>query len=311
MRTIRILTIALLATLLMRPSESRGGEVGEAGALFLRIGMGARPAAMGEAFTAVAKDASSVYWNPAAMAPVLGTDVMVMHVEYFESIRLEQAALTHETGWGTFGFGFTGLYMDDMDRYGTEISAFPLGQFSAFDVAFSGSYARYILPNLAAGVTARWIHEKIDLSTANGLAFDLGVYHVSMIEGVRLAAVLANVGAPMKYEDDFFTGKEFALPRSIKLGGSFERELPTIRGDALATFDIVLPNDGSAKQHIGVEYGYEKMLYLRAGYKAGYDSQGGTFGFGVVYRKLRFDYAFLLVRNDLGDGHRFSLALRL
>jgi len=52
---------------------------------------------MGEAFTAVAEDASAVYWNPAAMSPVLGTNILLMHNEYMQSIRLEQVAITHET----------------------------------------------------------------------------------------------------------------------------------------------------------------------------------------------------------------------
>ena len=71
----------------------------------------------------------------------------------------------------------------------------------------------------------------------------------------------------------------------------------------------VFPNDGDAKQHLGLEYGYEDMLFLRGGYKAGYDSQGATFGLGVQYRKFTVDYAVLLVSNDLGDSHRISLAL--
>ena len=35
------------------------GSAGDAGALFLRIGMGGKAAGMGEAFTAVAEDASA------------------------------------------------------------------------------------------------------------------------------------------------------------------------------------------------------------------------------------------------------------
>ncbi len=59
-----ILWAGVLAVLV--PSFVRAGEAGTAGALFLRTGLGARAAGMGEAFTAVAVDASSIYWNPAA-----------------------------------------------------------------------------------------------------------------------------------------------------------------------------------------------------------------------------------------------------
>jgi hypothetical protein len=287
------------------PGASQAGESGEAGALFLRIGMGGRASGMGDAFVAVAKDASAVYWNPAAMAAVLGTHMMFMHNEYLQSMRLEQVAITHETDLGTFGIGFSGLYMDEMDRYDNVPTSIPLGSFSAYDVAFAAGFARYILPNLTAGFAVKPIIEKIDEISAEGVAFDFGLYHISRIPGVKLAAVIANVGNPMKFETE-----EFALPRMVKLGGSFERRYPALRGRLLATFDVVIPNDGEAKQHLGAEFGYDRRLFLRGGYKAGYDSQGATFGAGIKHDRFLFDYAVLMISNDLGDSHRFSLSLQ-
>ena len=45
-----------------------GQRAGITTAQFLKIGVGARASAMGEAFTAVANDASALYWNPAGLA---------------------------------------------------------------------------------------------------------------------------------------------------------------------------------------------------------------------------------------------------
>jgi hypothetical protein len=313
MRKIQHLIWALytVAFLVLAPTGAQAGEIGDAGALFLRFGMGARAAGMGEAFTAVAKDASAIYWNPAAMNGVLGTHLMFMHSEYIQSIRLEQAAVTHETDLGTFGLGFTGLFMDEMDRYDDSPSAIPLGTFDAYDASFTFGYARDVLPNLSAGIAVKSVYQRIDEATAEGWAFDFGLYHISLIEGVKFAAVIANVGSAINFEDDFFVGKDFALPRVIKLGGSFERQYEALRGHVLATLDVLLPNDGGGKQHIGFEYGYDRKAFLRGGYKAGYDSQGATFGAGLVYREFIVDYAVLLVDNDLDDSHRISLGFGL
>jgi hypothetical protein len=302
----RPLLLVLILIVAAAPTRLRAGDPGDAGALFLRIGMGGRAAGMGEAFTAVAEDASALYWNPAAMGAVLGTRAMFMHNEYLLSIRLEQAALTHETDYGTFGLGFTGLYMDEMERYDDVPSEVPLGTFSAYDVSFTFAYSRYVIPNLTAGVAVKPVYEKIDETTAAGLAFDAGLYHVSKIPGVKFAAVVSNVGAPMKFVDE-----EFALPTTIKLGGSFERAFEGIRGGVLATLDVVVPNDGDMKQHVGAEYGYDRRLFLRAGFKNGYDSQGATFGLGVRLREFDLDYGVLFGSNDLGDSHRLSLSLRV
>jgi hypothetical protein len=282
------------------------GDPGDAGAKFLRVGMGARASAMGSAYTAVAEDASSVYWNPAAMAPVLSTNLLLMHNEYMATVRLEQAALTHETRYGTLGLSFTGMYMDDLERRLDTPSAVPLGEFTVYDVSFAVGFARYITPNVSLGATAKGVYEKIDNRSAKGLAFDVGIFHVARINGLKLAAVVTNIGAPMKFIDE-----EFALPRCAKIGGSYERETKSLRGRFLFTFDALFPNDGDPKQHIGGEYMYRRLLALRAGYMAGYDSQGETFGLGVRYKYLEVDYAFLLIRNDLGDSHRISLTLSL
>lgn len=295
----------------LTPARAAAAEIGDAGALFLRLGMGGRASGMGEAFAAVAKDASAVYWNPGAMSAVLGTNAMFMHNEYLQSIRLEQAALTHETDFGTIGLSFTGLYMDEMERYEDTPSAIPLGTFSAYDVSFTLAFSRYVLPNLAVGLAGKTIYQNIDESTAKGFAFDAGLYHISRVPGVKFAAVIANLGKPMNFEDDQFVGDEFNLPRVVKVGGSFERRYAALRGGILATLDLLFPIDGDAKQHIGAEYNYLKKLFLRGGYKAGYDSQGATFGVGVKYRRLDFDYAVLLIGNDLGDSHRFGFSIKI
>lgn len=293
----------IICTLLIAaPGAAHAGDPGSAGALFLRVGLGARASAMGEAQIAVAEDASTVYWNPGAMAAVLGTNLTLAHTEYFLSLRLEHAAVTHETEWGTFGFSFTGLYMDDMDRRDAFPSASPLGQFGAYDVAFAVAYARYIVPNVAVGISVKPVYQRIDELSASGIAVDAGVYHVSRIRGVKLAAVVGNVGAPMKFD-----AEEYALPRYFKVGASYEREVAALDGRLLFTLDGMFPNDDDVREQIGGEYSYRRTLHVRAGYKAGFDSQGATFGFGVTYSGVQVDYAFLPVSNDLGDNHRFGL----
>ena len=304
----RILCAAVLACVILTAAQSAwaSGDPGDAGALFLRIGMGARASAMGEGYVAIAEDASSVYWNPAAMAAVLGTHIQFTHDEYFLSARVEQLALTHETRYGTLGLSFTGMFMDDLERREDTPTEMPLGTFSVYDASFAFGFARYILPNLSLGATAKPVYQKIDAWSASGWAFDVGIYHVARIDGLKLAAVLGNLGAPMK-----FHAEEYALPRYIKVGGSYERETATLRGRFVFTLDGVWVNDGDPKQNLGAEYMYRRTIALRAGYKAGYDSFGGTFGLGVRYKRLDVDYAYILVKNDLGDNHRISLGLRL
>jgi hypothetical protein len=163
---------------------------------------------------------------------------------------------------------------------------------------------------LAAGIALKPVYQRIDELSASGIAFDVGLYHVAKVRGLTLAAVAGNVGPPMKFDEE-----EFALPRYIKVGGAYEREIAALEGRVLATFDALFPNDADASGRVGAEYSYRRMLALRAGYKAlllpgesepGSSAQGATFGAGFRWHEVSVDYAFL-PSDKLGDNHRIGL----
>ena len=54
-------------------------RTGMAAAQFLKIGVGARAAGMGESFVAVSNDASALYWNPAGITQSTGNEIIVSH----------------------------------------------------------------------------------------------------------------------------------------------------------------------------------------------------------------------------------------
>lgn len=72
MKQVSVLSILIAVLLLI--TASTAGAVSNAAVLYLRVAAGARPAGMGEAFVAIADDATATYWNPAGLgnAPVAG-----------------------------------------------------------------------------------------------------------------------------------------------------------------------------------------------------------------------------------------------
>ena len=65
----------LVAILILLSAAVASAQVGRTGVPFLLIAPGARAAGMGEAFIAIADDATSVHWNPAGLGhyPLTGT----------------------------------------------------------------------------------------------------------------------------------------------------------------------------------------------------------------------------------------------
>ena len=298
-------TVPLAAALLILTTAFvLAGEPGSSGFTFLRLGNGARAGGMGEAFTAVADDATSIYWNPAGMAAVEEVELNLTHNEWLMGIRFEQATVVNEMWGGAAGLSFTGLYYGSLDRYGEYPSLTPDGTFSPYDLAVSLGYARDIIPNVALGAAFKIIYSKIDFESATGYAFDLGLSHKSKIEGLTLAAAMLNLGPQTSFVEE-----KFYPPFQLRLGGAYNIRKEALRGGLILAADVVFPNDNDAKLHFGLEYAYQRQLMLRFGYKSGYDVQGATMGAGIVWKSLRFDYAFMPIDYELGDAHRFSLTV--
>ncbi len=95
-------------------------------------------------------------------------------------------------------------------------------------------------------------------------------------------------------------------PREVEVGAAFYKNLPWASGGATLAAEIVRPNDDDARLALGAEYGWREMLYGRVGYRSGLNNEDMSFGFGINYMQLRFDYAFVPYVEGLGDSHRFS-----
>ncbi|MDZ7860245.1 MAG: PorV/PorQ family protein [Candidatus Krumholzibacteriota bacterium] len=299
---IRLKAALTVILMLFSAHTLRAGEPGTSGFLFLRLGNGARASGMGEAFTAVADDVTGMHYNPAGLAGIEKVELNVTHSEWLMGIRFEQVSIANEMFGGAVGFNFTGLYYGDLERRGNFPTVAPDGTFSPYDLGASVGYGRDILPDLSAGMSAKLLYQRIDFESATGWAVDLGVIHRSRIEGMTFAASLLNLGPQAKFVEE-----KFYPPFQTRLGVAYEAEERWMKGKVTLSGDFLYSNDTDEKLLLGMEYFYKESLAVRFGYKSGYYSQGATMGFGVVYDRLRFDYAFMPIDFNLGNSHRFSI----
>lgn len=289
-----------LAMLLATGPAAHAADPGETGLAFLKIGVGARAAAMGDAYVAVAQDPTATYWNPAGIANTPGDEIHASHNEWISDVRYEYLAAVHGMKGHAIGAHVGLLHMGELE--GRDTSGNFTGGFRAYDLSAGVTYARRIARPIEVGVTAKVLYEKIDTQRATGFAGDLGVRYRTPIRGLTAATTLTNVGSEMKFIDD-----TFLLPVQFRIGAAY-RTRALLKGLILAS-DVRVPNDSSAKGHFGMELLPHDLFALRAGYKAGYDEESYSVGFGVLYHEYQIDYAFapFSSESDLGDVHRMSI----
>ncbi len=299
-----------------------GQRAGISTAQFLKIGVGARATAVGDAFVAISDDASALYWNPAGLAQFKGQEVIFSHSAWLVDINHDfLGAVYHLDGDNTFGVSLTSLWMDQM-QVTTEFAPFGTGEYFGFsDIAIGISYARRMTEEFSFGGTIKYVQETLDKLSMRGIMIDLGTYYRTGLGSTRFAVVVSNFGSELAPDGEIvLVGKRensewqsFAPPTIFRIGFAFE---PIDTEEHILTTAIQLnhPNDNSENVSLGVEYSWKKMLYLRGGYKFNVDEQDFTLGAGVQVpisiAEFSFDYAYSnFVR--LGSAHRFSIILGL
>jgi hypothetical protein len=297
-------------------------RAGTATAQFLKIGVGARATAMGDAFVAVANDASALYWNPAGITQFQTNEVVISHTSWFLDIQHQFiGAVYHLTLDDAIGVSVTSLHMDDM-QVTTEFAPRGTGNYFSFgDLAFGLTYSRKLTPQFSFGSTIRYVEETMDVVKMRGVVIDLGTYYWTGLGTSRFSAVVTNFGNQMSPSGSITlyggqtVGKfqEYPPPTNFKFGFAFD---PIKDETNLLTTAIQLnhPNDNSENISLGAEYGWMKTLFLRGGYKFNVEDQSFTVGGGLAATisgiALNVDYGYAAYTN-LGGVHRISMNVKL
>lgn len=293
MRITKYISILMVITLL--PLYADFAKLGTSGAQFLKIGVG-RGAAMGEAFVAIADDASATFWNPSGLAALTRREISFMHNEWIADIRHEYLSVALPLGtFGTIGLSVTALSMGEMEILTVDDPNTLLREdtgtgtyFNSSDFAVGISFGRMFTDRLAAGVSIKAVQQMIWHMSASGVATDFGILYNTGLKGLRIAAALSNFGAdiafggrdldiqfPPDYGTDIpyepipgrLTTTPFPLPLMFRFGIAFD-PVENEASKLTVALDLNHPNDNYETVNLGLEYGYLNTFFLRAGYKA-------------------------------------------
>jgi hypothetical protein len=311
------------------------GAAGAAASPYLKMPMGARGTAMGEAFTGLADDAQAMYYNAAGMTQLDTAHLLLMHDDSWGGVRYENigfAVPAEKMGldlWGSIGFSYTLLSVEDIPR----TKSVP-GNPNVYDQSYADqgfyftsgasvislSYAWQATKLYSLGATFKALNEKVDTSDGWGIAGDVGVHSkIDFMPGVAVGMTVQNIGSSP-------TGEP--LPINLRIGVGYHLPHPfsgSETDDDKLTSDVdfimpVVPVDGVPHLSVGTEYfrwfGHTWGT-VRLGYRFPTDlgalagmSAGASLGFEGGGNDYSLDYTFVPY-GDLGYAQRMALSVYL
>ncbi|HYU29446.1 MAG TPA: PorV/PorQ family protein [Gemmatimonadales bacterium] len=206
----------MLAAVLVTPAAAQQGTqdntaYGGASGEFLLLGAGARGTALGGAYAALSTDVTAMYYNPAGLAQLARPGVMLSTSQYIADTKYAWAGIAFPMAGGvrsvglslgSFGFSDQPIYtLTDPDGNGRT--------YSVRQTFISGTLAQNFSDRFSAGVTLKFINDRLGTAKANGVAVDFGTnFHASVgARPIRASFVIQNLGTNLQHSgEDLIVG---------------------------------------------------------------------------------------------------------
>jgi hypothetical protein len=280
------------------------------------LGASARVSGMSNAWTAVADDVYSIYYNPAGLAlidrPEVATTYSLLVTGLSDGSNVQNSFVGYAQPikggeYGTAGIGWNYFSLDSLYResslylsYGNRLtpadSDFPI---------YGGISTKYLYRSINPGslsgnsisntglVEAGVADPLLQNGSKSNIDFDLGLlWQVAphWDAGFQVQHLFApNIA--------FTPGQTDTLQRNLKFAGAYRTPFSTIDAD----FDIVGAPDGTMERdlNLGVEKWLPTLLYGAFGVRAGVgygtdDYRQLTFGLSYKIHRLQVDYGFVM-----------------
>ena len=303
-------------------------------AAFEEVGFGARPSAMGNAFTAVNGDLNAMYFNPAGLNGLRSPELTSMYSQLFmglsdkSDIGVTMLGYGQPLGqfgdWGTLGVGFWRLRLDSLFSeqnlnlsYGHSLMNIGSGEI------YGGATAKWL--SRSFGTTAETLNA-INLSggasgapdpvfakghSKNAASFDLGLYYKYKIYSLGLSAL--NINQPNMA---LSASDKDVVPMSVKMGVSASMLRMRFALDVTQKESIEGQMDHIVA--IGLERWWlsarDDAFFLRAGFSAGSRQvRNASFGLGYQLHRAVFNYSFQMPLSGIqstSGSHALSFGLR-
>lgn len=296
---------------------------------FCNIGLGARPAALGNAYAATANDVNSVLWNPAGMS----------------QINKMQASFTFTKLLGLVDYNSISFAMPFGTDQGLGAALISSGDKQMHEYTFNMAYSRWLMPSkLSVGVALKMRYASFGNNSLNasdyslfepdeiqegllnqvkgsaiGFGMDIGLLY-NLHSNVNVGIMLKDIYSPLFWDSKVDNPQKHAK-------GSYNEIVPfePTAGMSMLLFDQALrvsadyssamSRETSDNFRSGMELKLINMIYLRGGmqhYVSNEANNKYSFGLGIDIgilddMRVQVDYAYLI--ENLANTQHFTLSM--
>ncbi len=249
---------------------------------FQEMNWGAAAMAMGNAYSAMVEDPTTIFWNPARMGKINKMSIIVSHQNMFgiKDFYNEMAAIVVPMPYTRIGIGWTQMNLTDVYKE-------QLSYLSTSSIVWIGKTP------IRFGFNLKHFYAKAnydDAETPQKFDIDLGI-DSDIGKNTTLSFVTRNVFHP----NFSFISKQENLPREFVLGFAYHwKRTVNFSGDYVVSEKNEL--------NLGMEYWFFQVFAPRIGLR----DEDFTIGLGLQNGDWQLDAA-VLPHKDLGSNYRLSL----
>lgn len=294
------------------------GDINNSAAAYIRMGIGARIIAMGEAGTATANDITAAYWNPAGLTGLKDVEfstTYALNMGYDRSYQ--NAAIAKRFGFGVLALNWVNAGVSDIDGY--TAAGNPTGTFQDAEHNIALSYANKY-KRVSYGITPKFYLSSIDSDNESGFGLDLGLkFDVSQYLEAGLIvrdAVGELAGDRIPYQAQIGITVYPLLGVTVAADLHYE-ESEDIGYGFGAEYWTAIGRDPEADSKLSVINIREKSTWtdifshFQTGLRVGFNQDRFSAGAGIKFRNFQIDYAYRIGNHDIfNDDHLLGLILR-
>lgn len=304
-------------TMSMITSVFAAGDGGYAGS-FLRMGVGSRARALGDAYTAVADGAGSILYNPAVLPHTQSRQAIVSlafmpldrnldYVAFATPLRPNVGDASTPPMNAGLGIAWVHAGVDQID--GRDSAGRHTQYYSNSEHAFYMSFAVSPSDYLSIGVSGKVLYNRMpglerqdNPLTSSGFGLDFGVYS-NPFKSLTLGLAVKDIMSKYTWSTDKVyehgTSTTYDFPQIIRMAAAVQ-VLPEI---FLLLADVETSDKQNPRYHFGSELSYPDLGALRLGL----DHDMFTFGIGFYLNILDIDtqlgYAFINGHDSINADH--------